>query len=140
VHFAARPDPSITAVAEPVYPLFRKKSDHTSASSSQSQPIEHIPTPKNNIPDTTHHSETHAQTIHPLQATSLKRKRKLPLPERLRPTSLDQVQGHKDIIQTIKTLIEHDQWQSMIFWGPPGSGKTSIARVKKPQSAELPVC
>lgn len=55
-----------------------------------------------------------------------------PLPERMRPRSLDQFEGQEHLIGPGKPLrlqIERDDLASMIFWGPPGVGKTSLARV-----------
>ncbi|HVR41714.1 MAG TPA: replication-associated recombination protein A [Thermoanaerobaculia bacterium] len=55
-----------------------------------------------------------------------------PLPERLRPKSLDDVVGLGEILgkgKFLRNAIETDRIPSMIFWGPPGSGKTTLARI-----------
>jgi putative ATPase len=55
-----------------------------------------------------------------------------PLPERLRPTSLADVVGLHDLLDEgrfLRNAIESDRIPSMIFWGPPGSGKTTLARI-----------
>jgi putative ATPase len=55
-----------------------------------------------------------------------------PLPERLRPTTLDEIVGLEDILgqgRFLRNAIESDRIPSMIFWGPPGSGKTTLARI-----------
>lgn len=59
-------------------------------------------------------------------------KRNAPLAERMRPRTLDEIWGQEDILAPGKLLrrsIEGDRLRSLVFYGPPGSGKTSIAAV-----------
>ena len=55
-----------------------------------------------------------------------------PLAERMRPRTLDEIVGQDDILaagRPLREAIERDRLQSIILWGPPGTGKTTIARL-----------
>lgn len=58
--------------------------------------------------------------------------RDLPLAARLRPRTLEEFVGQKHLLgegKVLRRLIESDRIGSMIFWGPPGVGKTTLARI-----------
>ncbi|HEX2768634.1 MAG TPA: replication-associated recombination protein A [Geobacteraceae bacterium] len=58
--------------------------------------------------------------------------REAPLAERMRPRTIDEFVGQTHLLgpgKLLRQLIESDQLTSLIFWGPPGSGKTTLARI-----------
>src|ERR687897_60950 len=55
-----------------------------------------------------------------------------PLAERMRPRTLDEFVGQQALVapgRPLRQAIEQDRLQSVILWGPPGTGKTTLARV-----------
>src|SRR5487761_771812 len=66
-----------------------------------------------------------------------------PLADRMRPRTLDEVVGQDELLaagKPLRTQIERDDMVSMLFWGPPGCGKTTLARLiaKKTRSEFVP--
>ncbi|MFZ2804388.1 MAG: replication-associated recombination protein A [Patescibacteria group bacterium] len=65
-------------------------------------------------------------------ANAQRRKIYAPLADRMRPVRFDDVVGQAELVKPgapFRTLIESGKVPSLIFWGPPGSGKTTLAKV-----------
>lgn len=57
-----------------------------------------------------------------------------PLAEKLRPKDLGQMIGQEHLMGNIRKMIENNTLNSLIFWGPPGTGKTTLAEIISQQS------
>ena len=66
------------------------------------------------------------------QTTLFEKALSTPLPARLRPSAIDEIVGQEHLLgrgKILRRIIEQDAVSSMIFWGPPGVGKTTLAYV-----------
>jgi putative ATPase len=55
-----------------------------------------------------------------------------PLAERIRPAALDDVIGQQELLGRsgpLRSLVERDAYRALLFWGPPGTGKTTVGRI-----------
>src|SRR5258708_36858299 len=71
-------------------------------------------------------------SVFPEDDAPVEHRAKAPLAERMRPRTFDEFVGQDDLLAPGKPLreaIERDLLQSIILWGPPGTGKTTLARL-----------
>ncbi|MBQ9479182.1 MAG: AAA family ATPase, partial [Selenomonadaceae bacterium] len=68
------------------------------------------------------------------QLTGIENKIYKPLAERMRPRTLDEFIGQGTLAQQLKSAVDSARLTSMIFYGPPGCGKTTLAKLLAAQS------
>ncbi|HWW83298.1 MAG TPA: replication-associated recombination protein A [Vicinamibacterales bacterium] len=77
-------------------------------------------------------SDPETQSLFPVEPPRRARRAAAPLAERMRPRTFDEFVGQEELLAPGKPLreaIERDSLQSIILWGPPGTGKTTLARI-----------
>lgn len=76
--------------------------------------------------------ESDTSSLFPFQRTGKKSDPAAPLAERVRPKTIDEFVGQEHLLgegKALRIMIERGVLPSMIFWGPPGVGKTTLARL-----------
>ncbi|SAM09442.1 hypothetical protein [Absidia glauca] len=131
------PDPSPSSSLDPqkptkVAPLFRSQAPPLvttpSKPSSSQQQVSSSQRPKHPLPVDNNTTSVSSSKRQRRDVTSAS----MPLAARVRPTSLDDFVGQEELIGkggVLRILIEADRIPSMILWGGPGCGKTTLARI-----------
>src|SRR5690349_19812219 len=105
-------------------------SPNTPATSGRCRPTRSEPTPGAANPKRSASPATSMDLFD--QAAAQQSFKDAPLAERMRPCTLSEYVGQEHLLgpgKLLRRMIETDQLASLIFWGPPGSGKTTLARV-----------
>jgi putative ATPase len=102
-----------------------------SGTQTSKRPLENGHTQTNDSNDTWDHAEAETEPLVKKPKGLNAFQRAAPLAERMRPKTLDDVCGQELVGENgvLRGLIEQDRVPSMILWGGPGTGKTTIARV-----------
>src|SRR5215471_5646518 len=73
------------------------------------------------------------EPVHDLRSDTVSQSsRTRPLADRMRPRTLNDLVGQAKLVgagRALRKMIEEDRLQSIIFWGPPGTGKTTLAQI-----------
>jgi putative ATPase len=72
------------------------------------------------------------EDLEPRQIRDSERLAERPLADRMRPRDLDEFVGQEKLVgqgRVLRRMIEEDRLQSIVFWGPPGTGKTTLAEI-----------
>jgi putative ATPase len=79
--------------------------------------------------------------LFPAEGPQERNRRGAPLAERMRPRSLDEVVGQRHLVAPgapLRALLEAGSLPSLVLWGPPGTGKTTLARLLAASSPAAP--
>src|SRR5512134_448787 len=79
--------------------------------------------------------------LFPADAPQERGRRGAPLADRMRPRSLDEVVGQPHLVAPgapLRSLLESGALPSLVLWGPPGTGKTTLARLLATSKPETP--
>jgi len=79
------------------------------------------------------------EPVHDLRSDTVSQSsRTRPLADRMRPRTLNDLVGQAKLVgpgRALRKMIEEDRLQSIIFWGPPGTGKTTLAQIVAEQTS-----